>query len=385
MKLQHITEATISQIIGRIPIFTKKYFGGDKNLAVRMLPEIIKIDPTNGKYSEWLTNQWAKGTFELEDSDQLTKDLKTFHIKKSKFKNKDINKYTPKSLNVAVDKNLELTKSERKSARRGNIQLPPDAEIVVETTINNKLYQVIELTTARAAQIMCSGTNWCTANEHAAANYIREDPLFLVFIDSKRTYLVHFGRNEFRYADNARVSIPIKFKLIDLLSPATGISLQDLVDPNKQIDPDTPIASQIAWYYEYALGVIGKRWGVAEKKILDNETAYVAALYAKNVIKGEWPKAEPFIKNEAFASFLYAKDVRRAPWYGAEELSVIMNKPHVAVQYAEHFIGGRWRRAEPMIANSSHAREYAEKFGLKFEDGKFYSQNDKDSIHNRRR
>ena len=82
MKLGLISEATIQQVEKRIPIWIKKYFDGDEQEAFSKIPNIIQADPTNGKYSEWLIQQYKKETARFpEDTPQITKNLKQFHQK----------------------------------------------------------------------------------------------------------------------------------------------------------------------------------------------------------------------------------------------------------------------------------------------------------------
>ena len=44
----------------------------------------------------------------------------------------------------------------------------------------------------------------------------------------------------------------------------------------------------------------------------------MAYMYARDVIKGRWPEAEPYIMKDAMISFYYAKRVIKGRWPEAE-------------------------------------------------------------------
>ena len=50
---------------------------------------------------------------------------------------------------------------------------------------------------------------------------------------------------------------------------------------------------------------------------------YHAYHIAKDTIKGRWPEAEPYIKNDARWAYFYARDIIKGKWPEAEP--VIMN------------------------------------------------------------
>ena len=168
-----LVEATIDQTQKRIPIWTKQYFSDDADKALELLPDIIKADPTNGKYSEWLIKQWRDGTANFpEDIEKLADSLSIFHAKKTRLQEKDINRYTPDSLASALDQELKLTQKELKAAQRGELMLPPGAELVLESGP----YQFVKVTTVEAATQLSSRTEWCTANKPHATAYLAKGP-----------------------------------------------------------------------------------------------------------------------------------------------------------------------------------------------------------------
>jgi len=98
--------------------------------------------------------------------------------------------------------------------------------------------------------------------------------------------------------------------------------------------------------------VIRGRWPEAEPFI--RQDAEWACAYAQTVIGGRWPEAEPVIQQDPQSAFFYALEVIGGRWPEAEP--VIMKNPQWARHYAEKVIKGRWPEAEPYIMKS---RRYA--------------------------
>jgi hypothetical protein len=89
--------------------------------------------------------------------------------------------------------------------------------------------------------------------------------------------------------------------------------------------------------------------------------------YAKNVIKGRWPEAEPFIITMPVSAVYYARDVVKGRWPEAEP--VIMKDAFSSLQYAKEVINGRWPEAEATIKLDStyyHLyKEFMKELGIK--------------------
>jgi len=360
-----ITEATIEQIKRKIPIFTKKYFDNDENLAIQELPNIIEPDPTKGKYSEWLIKQRIQGKSKPKDNNQLTKALKLFHYYKErkKLKNNDINSYSPDELFTTVD-NLEkqehgLTKSERHKVRHG-IELPDGAEWVIE----NDDMAIAKITTVEAAVELSSGTKWCTANESSAKKYISQSPLYMAFKQSgdefKRYALIHYGpgvENEFRNTWNDGFGTDEMLEFRGLLEhevypngDSEMLLLRALASGVANTKDESIIMQDPNYSYRYAKYVIKGRWPEAEPVILTDPHCSIS--YAKYVIKGRWPEAEPVIMTDAQWSCWYAMDVVKGRWPEGER--AIMQDPNYSYRYARDVIKGRWPEAEPVIMKNGH-------------------------------
>ena len=345
MKLTLISEATIQQIEKRIPLWAKMFFGGDEQQALKLLPDIIAADPTKGKYSQWLIQQHKNKTARFpEDTEKLAKNLSLFHQKKSKLANKDINSYTPAFLAKTLDQQFGLTNSERRAARKGQLQLPPGATIykqLGETT-------VVKITDPDASSYLCSGTEWCTANKETAIEYLDDGPLYLFYVGGERNYLAHIPSEQYMDIYDNEVDDNIRSELMKAIGPEEFKSSPErAVDYAKRvIGGKWPELLKDPWSaYLYAKDVIGGRWPEAESIILkDPQSAF---FYAKSVIGGRWPEAEPIILKDPKLSLEYAKSVIGGRWPEAEP--IILKDPWSAFLYAMHVIGGRWPEAESII------------------------------------
>lgn len=109
------------------------------------------------------------------------------------------------------------------------------------------------------------------------------------------------------------------------------------------------ISTNAEYANQYAKHVIKGRWPEAEPYIMKD--ALAARRYAFSIIKGRWPEAELMISKNAEAAGLYAHYVIKDRWPKAEH--VIMKSPECAFYYAVHVIKGRWLKAEPYIKRDS--------------------------------
>jgi hypothetical protein len=85
--------------------------------------------------------------------------------------------------------------------------------------------------------------------------------------------------------------------------------------------------------------------------ILKRDSWY-AYRYAKDIIRGRWPEAEPYIIKDSWYAFMYAQYVIRGRWEEAE--SVIIKEPRGAWLYAWYILKSRWVEAEPYIKEDDY-------------------------------
>lgn len=335
MRLRLINEATITDVQRRVPIWIKKYFDNNELKAGKILPDIVSADPTNGKYSEWLIRQWKNGTARFpEDNEKLSENLTLFDKKKSRLDNKDINAYTPGTLAQTLSQQFKATGSERRDARKGGIQLPLGAELIA----NKGAMKAVKITTPEASSILCSGTEWCVANKETAEEYLKQGPLYLIYVNDERKYLVHEESNQFMDVyDNEIYDDEDNSSLLGL---KTKIEIIDLLSPIFELDANLA--------FTYANKIAKGRWPYGEQAIAQH--SHLSFLYAKNIIHGRFPAGEPAIMKNPKAAYQYAADVIRGRWLEAEP---IIAQNNYAENYAQEVIRGRWPEAEPFIAKNA--------------------------------
>jgi hypothetical protein len=205
--------------------------------------------------------------------------------------------------------------------------------IGAELIIDNGGLKIVKITAPEASSVLCSGTQWCVANEETAQEYLEDGPLYLFYVGGERKYLAHIESGQFMDVYDVPVGEDIKWRLIEVLEPEIG-----------------PISGIPSLAYYYAKNVIGDRWSEGESAIAkDAELAYY---YARSIIKDRWPEVEPVIMKDPYLAYYYAKDVIGGRWPEAEPEIANMSEEdtELAYNYAKDVIGGRWPEAEPEIA-----------------------------------
>ena len=351
------------------------------NLLPVVVRNLATLDPTpNGKFLTWICKNYRKKLVQYADIEEnLKAQLTKFETIKNKqeFKTKyptDINQYDPAGLNEVLEEFGEQSgRQDKQKGRAGQITLPTGSKLV----LNKPPYQVIKITEPKASETLCSGTKWCTANAETALDYLKHEPLYLVYKNGKRKYLVDYVTDQFRNLSNEEVSNELIFELVDLLEPVTGRSKETYPrfiyihalsvikgrwpEGEVIILKDSKWAKDPKWAYLYARDIIKGQWPEAEA-IIATDPQY-ACEYARDVIQGRWPEAEAVITEHPDWAYTYAKDIIKGRWPEAE--AIIATNPYFAFQYAKYVIKGRFPEAEATIAKDPEsASKYAELFGL---------------------
>ena len=95
-----------------------------------------------------------------------------------------------------------------------------------------------------------------------------------------------------------------------------------------------------------------------EKQLLLEKNSHDLYFYAKDIIKGRWPEAEPLIMTDLTWAFYYARNIINGRWPEAEP--VIMKDPNMTYHYVRTVIKGRWPEAEKyLIQDNYHWNEYS--------------------------
>jgi hypothetical protein len=101
-----------------------------------------------------------------------------------------------------------------------------------------------------------------------------------------------------------------------------------------------------------------------------SRTPWLANKYAREVLHGRWPEAEPIIMKVPNVAYSYVKTILaedpewpypNGKWPDAEPY--IMKNPFSAVLYAKHVLKHRWKEAEPVIKTDEyHWHDYIRYF-----------------------
>jgi len=194
MKLDFIVEATLADLEAKKPYLVKTYCQGLKTQEEidKYLAAAAACDPTNGKYVEWILNHIRDRNIILpEDSEKINRLLDDFTKRKTRLAEKDILRYNPNSLYRALNEIETVTRGQRKAAHRGNLVVPPGAEILdTEMAKGSQDMVVMRLNNAAATMTIASGTNWCVANEKPANEYLEMGPLYAFYKNGKKHALL---------------------------------------------------------------------------------------------------------------------------------------------------------------------------------------------------
>jgi hypothetical protein len=194
MKLDFIVEANLEDLEAKKPYLVKTYCQGMKTQQEvdGYLSAAADCDPTNGKYIEWILNNIRDRNIRLpEDAEKILNILNDFNKRKTRLTEKDIHRYNPNSLYRALNEIDTVTRSQRKAAYRGNLVVPPGAEILdIEAPVGSRDLVVMRLNNASATMTIASGTNWCVANEASANDYLEAGPLYAFYKNGKKHALL---------------------------------------------------------------------------------------------------------------------------------------------------------------------------------------------------
>lgn len=415
MNILNLLEATAEDIQNRLPLLVNKYLKNEPN-AEQTIINAAEADPTKGKYTEWIVRNISKGTLRFpEDKEKTLKNLTLFDKKKSKLQEKDINRYSPGDLAQALEQQLGLTKSERKEARRGGLQLPPGATIIAsaddsqpdDETISNWFnqswdddfdhgpakqssggYTIVKITDPQASTILCSGTEWCVANIEAAKSYISKGPLYLFYQNGERKYLGTFGEFQFmdvydRPVDNELLEQLI-IAIVNVEPEALKTNPADFIQRYRDFSHRTQEVLGKYVLDPYFMGydkiedpLLNTYMIVKATKNNHTEPAIKLRQWYESILlkspghmKGDsyhynvrgfgyWPEAHGIIAQDPEWASDYAVHVLRKRWPEAEP--TILKSPFATMQYLVEVVSERWPEAEPVLQKSPELwRRYQE-------------------------
>jgi hypothetical protein len=195
-------------------------------------------------------------------------------------------------------------------------KVPEGSKIIYNDGIN----QIVEVTSRQAACDLGRGTKWCTSDEDTAEQYLGLAPLYVIYVNGKKTAQIHYGV-DLQFMDlrdrpistisdglrNALKKTGLFQKMLDSLErieedqqiDGGSKALSALVGDNPSPEFINYIASKPGLSVLYAFGPLGgKRFPQGEKAILTEQLT--SLWYAEYIIKDRWKQGEPIITSEDY-------------------------------------------------------------------------------------
>lgn len=156
----------------------------------QVIQAIRKMDPTNGKFLQYLIGRYIAREFRLEDHARVRAALEAFTQKRQGLAQKDITQY--KSIHDLYDAvegapDPELSKKQQVKDIKGR-----GAETVVKTPT----FTIVRLMSSDAATFYAAGTKWCTSNSDMFKRYASRGDIFVIMVKDKsgktRKFQLHY-------------------------------------------------------------------------------------------------------------------------------------------------------------------------------------------------
>jgi len=208
-------------------------------------------------------------------------------------------------------------------------------------------WKIIKILSGDAATFYSSGTKWCTSSSSTAEEYLESGPLYILIHNKVKIAQYHPGSSQLMDVQDHPYKVDAE--IISVLKDA-GIKLafspMSLSERIPEIEAEYLKVGDPSDLYLYAREVIKGRWPEAEPIIVGYSASF-ARLYAANILKRRWPEAEDIIAKTPMVALRYIKDFIGGRWPKAEPY--IIKEPECASQYAKEIIQGRWPEAEPIM------------------------------------
>lgn len=309
-----------------------------------LLRNLTKYDPTpNKQFLEWIVRQYKNEKIRDDDRPKIYLALEKFQ----KIKNKqayreaghspDISGYSPSDLYKAIESFENISNREAKTkGRAGELVLPAGAQLLYDGPLSTKgpitasQLQVVKITLPQAAEILCSGTQWCVANPETAGDYLAEGLLYLIYLDGQRRFLFHYESEQFKDTYDEEIEevhgTTAWAQMVDAVGAATGHTLTN--------DPGLA--------FKYARDYVAVPWKAGEAAIAKDPNTALA--YATEIVRGRWKPGEPAILLGWTSRYQAPYPPAARTWRG---------RATALTQYAEFAIKGRWPAGEVMCLLSN--------------------------------
>ena len=261
----------------------------DQSILNNMFKKFDEIDPTpTQKFVPWIIREYSNHRIQMSDLPALKSYLSQFVTLAPRLKNMgistDLNQYTRYKLFDMIDQSTESKDTKADSSIEDMLsEVDPDE---MEILYKGPWGLLVKPETEEASCILGHGTKWCTAATEYDNEYQNDESDLYIWRGKGGVAQFSFGSMEFMDQDNEPLSQE-KFEYYHHKNPITAKLFKReeaklLKDPNNA--------------YVYARDVIQGRWPEAEPYIMKD--SHMASLYAKNVIQGRWPEAEQHIANK---------------------------------------------------------------------------------------
>ena len=320
---------------------------------------VEQFDPTPTKdYSVWILKQWLfKNILLPEDGHRVLTTLTHYDKQKRKADSqlqKDINRYrTIHDLERALEEEIPALKATAVEVGQQVKDLP--GVTVVKIVPPDMV--VLKVKDPDSLATLGEGTKWCTRRSYPdcqAESYIDDYGYVYVVLKQGKPFVQYTPDYE-QVKDVVNNNFTDQQVLRLILVPPEKPTAKSVYYYCRLLGERRPqwepiVAKDPGYAVKYAkLFFGGKRWPEAEPAIAKD--VYWSLQYAKKIIGGRWPEAEPAIAKDAYWSLQYACDIgRRFP--AGEKAILASGDVGLMVSYAKEVIGGRWPEAEPRIANS---------------------------------
>jgi hypothetical protein len=277
------------------------------------IKKLTAIDPTGGKYLEWLVKQFLEFSAYMGDMTSIgfIKEMLAFYDKAKKSPtvlevmglSPDINQVKLEDLVSAWDKyrdeNLESMREKVAKAKKFGSKVIYDKNGYKVILINgDDEYAVL------AACMYAKGTRWCTKNEDKAKYYLGRTLLYIVLKDNQK--IMQTDMNEFKDVENQEMDLTKHDELVQVLVDSGVISSPEAAfwvfsrQPSfytksgwEAMEPLFAQSPKIA--VKYAV-LTGQRFPPGEPAIASDPVE--ALNYAGMVLKGRFPEAEEKMKTQ---------------------------------------------------------------------------------------
>ena len=298
-------------------------------------PDIVdRLSPFPSHLQQWAVTEIKKGEHAPSVVDAVEYYQK--YIKDNRFQ-AILGQITPTPKNILTlslsqvkdaqaendEKYHQVSKRQLKKARKLNY---------TDKLVDTPKLTIIKVTkkdeTDGAAKILSDlsrASKWCVTNVEKAEEYLSKGPLYVIYLDGEK-YLCAPG-----------------YELMDVTNDDWELN-------NKEFDMLFPYIPNIFPFLK------NKKHPAYKKHVVEQNDAYLAFDYAKDVIKGRCPEVEPIILQDPSFAYNYAKDVIKGRWPEAEP--IILQQPYTACLYALLVIKGRWPEAEPIINQDGMAKPH---------------------------